>query len=129
MVNISGRWTRTERAVAACEPRPIVVGTRRICNRSIDGTLGSTADWLTDAPETRGGRLLRYPARPVDTPFIYVYELRHSGQLIATGRLTEDAPLFEGQRLHILHGSGTVKEIAAAADGEWRIVIDADDEY
>jgi hypothetical protein len=65
----------------------------------------------------------------VDTPFIYVYELRHSGQLIATGRLTEDTPLFEGQRLHILHGNGTVKEIAAAADGEWRIVIDADDEY
>ena len=52
MVNMSGQWDQTERAVAASEPEPIVVRTCRICNASIEGTIGPTAGWFTDHRRT-----------------------------------------------------------------------------
>lgn len=48
MVNMSGQWERTERAVATSQPRPIVVRTCRVCGASIEGTIDRTADWFTD---------------------------------------------------------------------------------
>ena len=64
MMNMSGQWERTERAVAASEPEPIVVRTCRICDATIEGTLGSTADWFADHRRTAHPELRQLEPMP-----------------------------------------------------------------
>lgn len=59
-------------------------------------------------------------------PYIYVYELRREDEVVATGRLVEQEELRLGDRVKVNRLSGKVTDIAPAAGGEWRLVIDAD---
>lgn len=55
--------------------------------------------------------------------YVYVYEVRRHGEVVATGRLTQDEPLKVGERVKVLRLSGEVSEITPLRGGEWRVVI------
>ena len=55
----------------------------------------------------------------------YVYEVRHGGQLVATGRLTQAEPIEVGDRLTIGQHTGLVRSMQPQfGEQEPRVVIE-----
>ena len=53
----------------------------------------------------------------------YRYELRRGEQIIATGHLTQEAPLEIGDTLRLGSKHGVVREIGPLRDGKIRLVV------
>jgi hypothetical protein len=55
---------------------------------------------------------------------LYLYELRHGDEVVATGQLSRESPFEVGDRVEIAGYDGIVREVAPSLSaGESRLVV------